>query len=113
MLMKIIPLAMALLLFAPGLSTTQEAVAAGHGERTEAKVNLNSADLDALIGVRGIGPALAEAIIKLRTKKGAFTSIDELLEVSGIGENTLSLIQGSLTLTPPSSPTALQSPPSR
>ncbi|MGA8115878.1 MAG: ComEA family DNA-binding protein, partial [Actinocatenispora sp.] len=51
-----------------------------------AKINLNtatSADLDKL---PGIGPALAQRILSFRTEHGGFRSVDELKQVSGIGD---------------------------
>ena len=55
-----------------------------------AKVNLNTADAETLDrALDGIGPAKARAIVEYRTAKGAFTSVDELLEVKGIGAATL------------------------
>lgn len=53
-------------------------------------LNLNTADAEALRqGLAGIGQAKAEAIIAHREANGAFTSVDELLEVKGIGKALL------------------------
>lgn len=52
----------------------------------QAKVNINTADLDTLAReLNGIGSAKARAIIDYREAHGAFASVDELLEVKGIG----------------------------
>lgn len=48
-------------------------------------VNVNTADASALESLPGIGPATAEAIIAWRESQGNFTSIEQLLEVRGIG----------------------------
>jgi competence protein ComEA len=48
-------------------------------------VNLNTADLAALDALPGIGPSTAAAIVKRRTEVGRFVSIDDLLDVPGIG----------------------------
>lgn len=54
------------------------------------KVNLNTADLTILESeLIGIGKVKAEAIIEHRTANGPFASVDELLEVKGIGAATL------------------------
>jgi competence protein ComEA len=53
-------------------------------------VDLNTATLDVLDGLPGIGPVLAQRILDWRTAHGRFSSVDELGEVSGIGEATLS-----------------------
>jgi competence protein ComEA len=54
-----------------------------------APVNLNSATAEQLDTLPGIGPVTAQAILTWRTENGRFTSVDELLEVSGIGDATL------------------------
>ncbi|WP_397451942.1 ComEA family DNA-binding protein [Pseudomonas sp. NA-150] len=54
------------------------------------KVNLNTADADTLQKqLSGIGSAKAQAIVAYREENGEFTSIDELLEVKGIGKAIL------------------------
>jgi competence protein ComEA len=54
-----------------------------------APVNLNTATAEQLDTLPGIGPVTAQAILDWRTENGSFTSVDELLEVSGIGDATL------------------------
>jgi competence protein ComEA len=54
-----------------------------------APVNLNTATAEQLDTLPGIGPVTAQAILDWRTQNGSFTSVDELLEVSGIGDATL------------------------
>ena len=49
-------------------------------------VDLNTATLEQLDGLPGVGPVLAQRIIDWRTAHGRFSSVDELSEVSGIGE---------------------------
>jgi competence protein ComEA len=63
-----------------------------------ALVNLNSATLEQLDSLPGVGPVTAQKILDWRTAHGAFTSIDELLEVDGIGEKTLADMAPHLTL---------------
>lgn len=53
-------------------------------------LDLNQADADALDGLPGIGPVLAERIVAWRVEHGRFSSVDELAEVSGIGPALLS-----------------------
>lgn len=56
------------------------------GVATSAEVNLNTADRDTLMSrLVGIGASKADAIITYREAHGAFVSVDELLEVKGIG----------------------------
>ena len=52
-------------------------------------VDVNTADVDELDTLYGIGPALAQRIIDYREEHGPFNSLEELLEVKGIGEATL------------------------
>lgn len=52
-------------------------------------VDLNTADQAALESLPGVGPALATRILEWRAAHGRFTSVDELGEVSGIGEKKL------------------------
>lgn len=52
----------------------------------ESGVNLNSADAAAFEALPGVGPVLAKRIVDWRTANGPFRSVDELGEVSGIGD---------------------------
>jgi len=62
-------------------------------------VNLNSADAETLTReLRGIGETKAKAIIDYREEHGPFSSVDELLEVKGIGSATLDKIRGQLSV---------------
>lgn len=61
-------------------------------------VPLNSAGLAALDTLPGVGPVLAQRILDWRTQHGRFTSVDELGEVSGIGEKLLSQLTPLVTL---------------
>jgi competence protein ComEA len=61
-------------------------------------VNLNTADQTVLETLPGVGPVTAEAILAWRTDNGGFTSVDELLEVDGIGEATLDDLAPLVTL---------------
>nr|WP_276516615.1 ComEA family DNA-binding protein [Fictibacillus nanhaiensis] len=53
------------------------------------KLNINTADSEELQNLSGVGPAKAESIISYREENGPFTSIEQLLEVRGIGEKTI------------------------
>ncbi|WP_407656656.1 ComEA family DNA-binding protein [Leucobacter muris] len=52
-------------------------------------MDLNTADATALEALPRVGPALAQRIIEWRAANGRFASIDQLLEVPGIGAKTL------------------------
>ncbi len=68
------------------------------GAAPAALVNLNTADQATLETLPGVGPVTAAAILAWREEHGGFTSVDELLEVSGIGEATLAEIAPHVTL---------------
>lgn len=61
-------------------------------------VGLNTADLGALDGLPGVGPVLAQRILDWRTAHGRFSSVDELGEVSGIGDKVLATLRPLVTL---------------
>ena len=61
-------------------------------------VNLNTADQPTLETLPGVGPVTAAAILAWRTDNGGFTSVDELLEVDGIGQTTLEDLAPLVTL---------------
>lgn len=61
-------------------------------------VNLNSADLAALETLPGVGPVTAQSILDHRDAIGRFTTVEELLDVSGIGDATLSRVRDSVTV---------------
>ena len=61
-------------------------------------MNLNTADQVALETLPGVGPVTAAAILQWRTEHGGFTAVEELLEVSGIGDATLAEIAPHVTI---------------
>ncbi len=63
-----------------------------------ALINLNSADQAALESIPGIGPVTATAILNHRSEIGAFTSLDQLLDVDGIGPATIESLRPYVTL---------------
>jgi competence protein ComEA len=61
-------------------------------------VNINTADATQLALLPGIGPKAADSIISYRSSAGAFTSIDDLVKVKGIGQKTLEKLRPYLSL---------------
>jgi len=61
-------------------------------------VDLNTADAAALDSLPGVGPVLAQRILDWRAQHGRFTSVDELGEVSGIGDKILASIRPKVTV---------------
>ncbi|MFC5790305.1 ComEA family DNA-binding protein [Agromyces tardus] len=70
----------------------------GGGAAGDGKVHLNSADLAELDTLPRIGPALAQRIIDWREANGSFTSVDQLLDVAGIGDAVYSGIVDLVSL---------------
>lgn len=71
--------------------------APGSGSATQL-VNLNTATLDQLETLPGIGPALGQRILDYRQLHGPFASVDELVNVSGIGEKRLEDLRPLVTV---------------
>jgi competence protein ComEA len=70
----------------------------GSGGQPEDLVNINTATFDQLLGLPGVGEVLAQRILDYRTENGPFGSVDELLNVSGIGESKLADIKPKVTV---------------
>ena len=60
-------------------------------------VNINTATAEELETVTGIGPVLAQAILDYRAEHGDFQTLDELLEVRGIGSAKLDAMRDEIT----------------
>ncbi len=65
------------------------------------KIDLNTATVEQLKGLPGIGEKTAEAIVKHRKEHGNFQSVDELLEIKGIGKKKLGKIRPLVTVGKP------------
>jgi competence protein ComEA len=64
------------------------------------KINLNTATIEELDTLPGIGPSIAKAIIDYRTQHGPFKTIEEVNDVKGIGEALFAKIKDSITVGP-------------
>jgi competence protein ComEA len=62
------------------------------------KINLNSATVEQLQSLPGIGPATAKTIVEYRTKAGKFNRIEEIINVKGVGEKKFQKIKDRLVL---------------
>ncbi len=65
---------------------------------SNAKVNINTATQEELDTLPGIGPSIASKIIDYREQNGKFNSIEEIKEVSGIGDAKYQKIKDSITI---------------
>lgn len=61
-------------------------------------INVNTASASELEALPGIGEVLAQRIVDFRTEHGPFTSVDQLLDVSGIGDSILGSIRELVTV---------------
>jgi len=71
---------------------------AGSAGAAGAPVNLNTADVAALDTLPGVGPVLAQRIVQWRQEHGRFSSVDELNEVSGIGDKLFAQLRTRVTV---------------
>lgn len=89
---------------APLLTPPPETTAPAQTEESETEptisfpIDLNTADEDTLTALPGIGPVLARRILAYREENGPFRVVEELLNVSGIGEKRVEDIWDLVTI---------------
>ncbi|WP_261129558.1 ComEA family DNA-binding protein [Bacillus sp. Marseille-Q3570] len=66
-------------------------------EKEDGKIDINHAEASALETIPGIGPSKAGAIISYREENGGFASIDDLMNVPGIGQKTFEQLKEYIT----------------
>lgn len=84
-----------------GLEPVAAPAAAGGaspGSPAGAKVNLNTATAEQLDTLPGVGPVTAQAILDWREENGRFGSVDDLLDVKGIGDATLAELRDHVSV---------------
>ncbi|HHT38346.1 MAG TPA: hypothetical protein GXZ95_02890 [Mollicutes bacterium] len=70
----------------------------GETKDNSQKININTATLQELMTLSGIGESKAQSIIDYRLSNGNFTSIDDIKNVTGIGESLFDKIKNNLTI---------------
>jgi competence protein ComEA len=80
-------------------ATTPKAAATATATAT-APVNLNTATAEQLATIPGVGPRMAERIIDYRQKNGGFKKLEDLMNVSGVGEKSFLKMKPLITVTP-------------
>jgi len=88
----------AALLAALALALPAVGLAADTTTRMSGVVNLNTADLEQLQLLPGVGAKRAAAILDVRQHKGGFESIEELVDVKGVGDAMLERLRPHLSL---------------
>ncbi|OBA07257.1 competence protein ComE [Bacillus subtilis] len=73
-------------------------VAVQSGGGKGALVNINTATIEELQDISGVGPSKAEAIAAYREENGRFQTIEDITKVSGIGEKSFEKIKSSITV---------------
>ena len=67
-------------------------------DEKDARININKASKEELMTLPGVGESRAESIIKYREQQGAFQSIEEIMQVSGIKEGLFEKIKDFITI---------------
>ncbi len=75
---------------------SEEEEQAHQEEVSDGKVNINTAEMEELMTLSGIGQAKAQAIISYRQENGSFHSVEDLVNVSGIAQGTLDKIKENI-----------------
>ena len=68
------------------------------GAEAKTTVDINAADSVKLTELPGIGPALAQRIVEYRKEHGPFKSVDELVNVRGVGDRLLARLRERITI---------------
>jgi competence protein ComEA len=79
-----------------GLVGSPVALAAGQADG--GKININLATAEELTNLPGIGPSYAQRIVDYREEHGPFKTIEDLLNVRGIGDRTFDKIRDRVTV---------------
>jgi len=84
-------------LLALAIGVASAAVAAEDAAALSGTVNVNTATVEELTLLPGIGESRAQAVIETRKRRGGFKSVEELTEVKGIGEASLERLRPHVT----------------
>ena len=69
-----------------------------HQEQSVLKVSINTATVEQLQQLPGVGPSTAQRIVEHRETHGLFQAVEELMEVKGIGPSKYEKLEGNITL---------------
>lgn len=79
-------------LYVPSIEETKGGVSEG-GQKSDGRVNINTASKEELMTIPGIGEAKADLIIKYRKENGFFSSVEDIMNISGIKEGMFNKIK--------------------
>ena len=82
----------------PPAASTNSEVSADSSQEISDKININSASVSELDTLPGIGPATAQKIIDYREENGSFESIEDIKDVSGIGDSKFEQIKDMIAV---------------
>ncbi len=82
----------------PDLPSSNTNESDSSGSENSDLININTASLEELDSLPGIGPTTAQRIIDYRDTNGPFTTIDEIMDVSGVGPSTFDEIKDLITV---------------
>ena len=88
-------------LAAPAVAAQEPAPTTKAAASAAAPVNINTATMQQLESLPGIGMATAQRIVEYREKNGGFKKIEELMNVRGVGEKSFLTLKALITVTPP------------
>lgn len=74
-------------IYIPNINETENEILDAEKEDKEREININKANIEELQELSGVGESTAESIIKYREENGKFRTIEEIMNVPGIGEN--------------------------
>ena len=87
-----------MLIATPALANTESATQAVEISESVSKVNINTASVDALVALPGIGKKKAQAIVDYREENGKFLIVEDLQNVKGIGQKAMAKLSSLVTV---------------
>ena len=96
----VLAIGVTVLISLPALASTLQSPPPAAAASSQPAINLNTATLDQLETLPGIGRKTAERILEYRTKSGSFKRIEELMNVKGIGEKSFLKLKPLIVVSP-------------